>query len=373
MKMHHEHDDAASRAAGRPHANPKSFRAQIIALLGDGKPRDAQTILDEGLARGLFSTATTKRSVYENILLYIHQEAAGGHKAAIVEDPITRKFRINRPVDDWPDTPLPPHPRYISADALAAISEKLRSTAVGDDSTAFEQAVCEAFARLGFVTQHVGGMYAPDGILDAPLGPLAYRAVLECKSAPNVKFVSQPRAEEAAKFRDASKADFAVLVGPDFHAGESFSQEIQTHAISVWTIDDVITALCIDVDTYECRALFAAGFVYDRLADLEWSRTHGEEKRANVVRDILRREGYAAQSTLAGHVAAADAPVLTLDAAMLLVETALRHAGAEACATREEVHDAMDDLVRSREAVRILDRNGIVIRRGPLLSGRTVA
>ena len=122
MKLHHQHDDAASRAAGRPHANPKSFRAQIIAMLGDGKPRDAQTILDEGLARGLFSPATTKGSVYENILLYIHQEAAGGHKAAIVEDPITRKFRINRPVDDWPDTTLPPHPRYISANALETMS-----------------------------------------------------------------------------------------------------------------------------------------------------------------------------------------------------------------------------------------------------------
>jgi hypothetical protein len=365
MKLHHDDDDAASRAAGRPHANPKSFRAQIIAMLGDGKPRDAQTILDEGLAHGLFSPATTKGSVYENILLYIHQEAAGGHKAAIVEDPITRKFRINRPVDDWPDATLAPHPRYISADALESMSQKLRATGDGGDSTAFEQAVCEAFALLGFVTQHVGGMYAPDGILDAPLGPLAYRAVLECKSAPNVKFVSQPRAEEAAKFRDASKADFAVLVGPDFHAGESFSQEIQTHAISVWTIEDVITALRIDVDTYECRELFTPGFVYDRLADLEWSRTHGEEKRAHVVRDILRREGYAAQSTLAGHVAPTDAPVLTLDAAMLLVETALRRAGADACATREEVQDAMDDLVRSHEAIRIPDRNGIIIRRRP--------
>jgi hypothetical protein len=101
---------------------------------------------------------------------------------------------------------------------------------------------------MGFVTQHVGGMYAPDGILDAPLGPLAYRAVLECKSAPKVKFVSQPSPQEAAKFRASSNADFAVLIGPDFHAGEAFAQEIQAHAISVWTTEDLITALRIDVD-----------------------------------------------------------------------------------------------------------------------------
>jgi len=252
----------AGRAAGRPHANPKSFRAQIIAMLGDGKPRDAQTILDEGLARGLFSKATTKRSIYENLLLHIHQEVAGGHKPAVLVDPVTHKFRTNRPVDDWPDVTLPPHPRYIDAAAFDALAARLRTTGIGDDAAAFEQATCDAFAVMGFVTQHVGGFYAPDGILDAPLGPLAYRAVLECKSAPNVKFVSQPRPEEAAKFRASSKADFAVLVGPDFHAGEAFSQEIQAHAISVWTIDDVITALRIDVDTYECRALFAPGFAF---------------------------------------------------------------------------------------------------------------
>jgi hypothetical protein len=358
-----EHQDA-SRAAGRPHANPKSFRAQIIAMLGDGKPRDAQMILDEGLAAGLFTAATTKRSVYENLLLHIHQEAAGGHKPAVIIDPVTRKFRINRPVDDWPDATLPPHPRYIDAAALDAISTRLRATGSGHDATAFEQAVCDAFALMGFVTQHVGGMYAPDGIIDAPLGPLAYRAILECKSSPNVKFVSQPRPEEAAKFRAASNAEFAVLVGPDFHAGESFSQEIQAHAISVWTVEDVITSLRIDVDPHECRALFAPGFVYDRLADLEWNRAHGDEKRAAIVRQILRREGYAAQCTLVGHVAAADAPVLTLDAAMLLVETALTHAGAAACATSVEVRAAMNDLTRSGEALEIPDRHGIIIRRG---------
>ena len=53
-------------------------------------------------------------------------------------------------------------------------------------------------------------------------------------------------------------------------------------------------ALCNDVDAYECRDLFAPGFVTKRLADLVWSRSHGEEKRELVVREILRREGYAA-------------------------------------------------------------------------------
>jgi hypothetical protein len=48
---------------------------------------------------------------------------------------------------------------------------------------------------------------------------------------------------------------------------------------------------------------------------------------------------------------------------MLLVETNLHHAGAASGAMREEVRAAMDDLTRSAEAVRIPDRDGIVIRR----------
>jgi hypothetical protein len=349
--------------SGQRTASADTFRGQIIGLLADGKPRDAQTILDEGRKQGLFTAATTKQSVYENLLLYIQQEVAKGRKPAVVEDPISRKFRANHPVDDWPAVKLPPRPRYTKAATLEAISTRLRSSVTGADSAAFEQAVCDAFALLGFVAQHIGGTYAPDGILDAPLGPLAYRAVLECKSTPHVKFVSQPRPEEVAKFRASSNADFAVLVG-EFTTGTDFMQEIQLHAISVWTVDDIITALRNDVDAYECRALFAPGFVTERLADLVWSRTHGDEKRASVVRHILRREGYAAQCTVIGEVTPAEAPVLSLDAAMLLVETALRHAGATSGATREEVHAAMEDLVRAREAVRIPDRDGIIIRRG---------
>jgi hypothetical protein len=92
--------------------------------------------------------------------------------------------------------------------------------------------------------------------------------------------------------------------------------------------------------------------------------SHGEEKRELVVHGNLRREGYVAQCTLIGELTPADAPVLSLDAAMLLVESALRHAGATSGATREELQASMEDLVRGREAVRIPDRDGIIIRRG---------
>jgi hypothetical protein len=45
---------------------------------------------------------------------------------------------------------------------------------------------------------------------------------------------------------------------------------------------------------------------------------------------------------------------------MLARRVGLRDGGATSGATREEVHTAMEDLVRAREAVRIPDRDGII-------------
>jgi hypothetical protein len=41
----------------------------------------------------------------------------------------------------------------------------------------------------------------------------------------------------------------------------AFESEMQTHAVSVWTVDDVINALRLGVGPLECRDLFAAGVV----------------------------------------------------------------------------------------------------------------
>ena len=134
--------------------------------------------------------------------------------------------------------------------------------------------------------------------------------------------------------------------------------------MSLWTIEDVVNALRIDVDAFECRELFAPGFVDEPLAALEFKRNHGAEKRVLFVRQVLRREGLATQRSLVGHVDWSQAPVWSLDAAMLLVEAELQKAGITDMATREEIKAAMDDLVRAEEAVAVPGRDGIVIRRG---------
>ena len=71
-------------------------------------------------------------------------------------------------------------------------------------------------------------------------------------------------------------------------SGADFKQKIHLHAATVHTAIAIITALRNDVDANERRSLFAPGFVTERLADLVWSRSHGEENRELVVCEILR-------------------------------------------------------------------------------------
>jgi hypothetical protein len=83
-------------------------------------------------------------------------------------------------------------PRNTSSTRCAA--------AGGTDPTAFERAVGAAFEPLGFKAAHVGGTMNPDGYLDAMLGPLGYRVMLECKSS--AKPLMRADVYEAAKYRD---------------------------------------------------------------------------------------------------------------------------------------------------------------------------
>ena len=150
-----------------------------LSILSDGQPRSATEIFDEGVKRGLFDPHRQNRDViYSGICFYIERALGRGNKPLIIQDP-DRRFRLNRPVDDWPSvdtTGLPPLVNSSEPPAAAAILNSLRAAATGSDSEAFERAVCAAFELLGFSATHVGGGGAPDGYADALLG----RAAISC-------------------------------------------------------------------------------------------------------------------------------------------------------------------------------------------------
>jgi DNA primase len=136
-----------------------------VEILGDGKARTSQEILTEALRRKLAPPNTQNQYVYSALIEYIARQLGRGRKPPIVQD-AQKRFRINEPLDDWPD--LLPHVPQKADEAAQALCHRLEATATGtNDSTAFENAVCDAFAHLGFLTQHLGQRGQPDGIADA--------------------------------------------------------------------------------------------------------------------------------------------------------------------------------------------------------------
>ena len=142
-------------------AAPEDLRSATVAaaltILRDGKTRDVGEILKEAIARGLLPTSMKEKTLYLALHGYIVRALGAKHTPEIEQIEKTAQFRINRPADMWPDVELPPRPSWIVPAERTALIERLRATAIGPDSEAFEVATCDAFGLLNFVAQHIGG------------------------------------------------------------------------------------------------------------------------------------------------------------------------------------------------------------------------
>lgn len=332
-----------------------------IQILDDGKARTAAEILAAALERNLVPPETKPHYIYTALFEYIARQLGRGRKPPIVQD-AQRRFRINEPPDDWPDL-LPSGP--TAGDDVPALCDRLEQSATGPDPAAFEAAVCDAFAHLGFLTQHLGQHGQPDGIGDAILGPLGYRVILECKTAKSI--VTQPDAAEVAKFREAFSGDRCVLVGPDFSGELELLGELQTHRVTALAVGELQTLLHIGANALEVQRILEPGFASDLIGDLLWERRHGAAKHVATVAALIAREGWTAQETAAAQGGAANAPRLTVDAAMLLVDAALKAAGSTQACTRDEVVAAFAWLTNPNVHTAV-DYDGTIVLLGPYFS-----
>jgi len=332
-----------------------------LNVLADGKPRNAGAVLEDARALGLAKPGTKAESIYDSLQRYIQRARMLNRRPVIIMDEL-RRFRLDQPPDDWPDPAVLPTraPVLNAADLIAT----LRASSGGDDPTAFETAVCRTFEALGFIVTHIGGHQAPDGTLDAPLGPLAYRAVLECKTWRGSRI---PRLDvaEAAKYREPFHAEVAVLVAPALAEYDTeFNSELKQHKVSAWSIDDIEQLLQAAIDPHELRQALVPGIAADYLGNILWARRHGAAKRVAVTMEVLWRIGWEQQRALAG---ASDVPHITEDAAMLLIDQALHATHPSASVDRKTLRTAIAELTSPRlGAARYVDDDtALVIVRPP--------
>ena len=218
-------------------------------------------------------------------------------------------------------------------------------------------------SRLGFLAQHLGGHGQADGVADAILGPLGYRVVIECKTAKSI--VTQPDCAEVAKEIAELQAQYGVLVGPAFSDETELLSEMQTHKVTTITVADLQTLLHLAANPLEVQSLLVPGYMSDVIEDLLWQRRHGSSKRVATVAAIIRREGWKAQTIAAQQGGPANAPHLTIDAAMLMVDESLRIAGSTQACTREEVQAAFAWLNNPITAIAHPETEAIIITSPP--------
>jgi hypothetical protein len=310
----------------------------VLKVLEDGRARNADEILEAGQSAGLFPKTLTRKALYIHIVSFIKRQAAAGRPAAIVQDPKDRFFHIAHPPDTWPEV----HSSFVplSASDLSMLATKLHETARGEDPTAFELAACEAFEALGFLVQHIGGYDAPDALLTAPLGAVAYTAILECEASQSGLIRRVGGVVEAAKHRESYRAHHAILLGPSFQRLGTLDEELQTHDVGLWTVDDVIEAISSEQTIYDLQVLFAAGRAANKLQQLAWNREHGAARRVRIIGGVLIEQGWKAQVLFAQQAGLDQAPLLTEDSAMMLVDSWLQQNGATTGCAREDVRAA---------------------------------
>ncbi len=139
-----------------------------------------------------------------------------------------------------------------------------------------------------------------------------------------------------------------MMIAPAYAGDKESLDESVNHAVALWTVDDLTRVLRLGANAYELRSLFAPDIAAARVDDLVWSRDHGARKRTTVICDAVIEAGWRAQVTAADFHAPEDAPRLTEDAAILLVDEYLAAAGSREPCTRADVRDAFAYLTNPR-------------------------
>jgi len=95
------------------------------------------------------------------------------------------------------------------------------------------------------------------------------------------------------------------------------------HKVSLWTTDDLATALREQIGPDELTAAFEPGAAADAIGAILWERAHGERKRVAVTAQTILERAWAAQLRMAHANAPAASPRFTEDALRLLVDETL--------------------------------------------------
>lgn len=155
----------------------------------------------------------------------------------------------------------------------------------------YEKALREAFAMLGFESEHIGGSGETDIYLRASMGSLSYSVVIDAKSTHSGKVPdAQINWPVRDSHRQSKRADFAAVVGESFSGGQlqKFAAQYDVTLIKTETLCELLRLHAITpFSLIELRDVFkSAGTSEDGLKSL--AERHNQHVRLwQLVSDIV--------------------------------------------------------------------------------------
>jgi predicted RNA-binding protein with PUA-like domain len=140
----------------------------------------------------------------------------------------------------------------------------------------FEKRLADAFAALGFETEHQGGAGKTDVLVSAQLGNESYTAIIEAKTRPQGATLSDVDYDSIREHRERNTADYALLIAPAFAGGRLVERAIK-YNIGMVTTSALIAILKhhghFPFSLTELRTLFETKGPADAIAD-QLGRVH---------------------------------------------------------------------------------------------------
>lgn len=198
------------------------------------------------------SAQITRRRQFLASLRYLEPDDSGGMRRTEAGTRALSRVELAAQVERPAETPRVPaeqegtrlpideplsEPR--ESGPAASLIERLKATAhASNDPSAFEDAVRDAFAFLGFAAERLGGSGQTDVLIDAHLGDDSYRVVIDAKTtAKEAVGDGQIDWTTIDDHKTKHRADHAAIVGPAFRQGRVTERATDGRSVALIDIE----------------------------------------------------------------------------------------------------------------------------------------
>lgn len=176
--------------------------------------------------------------------------------------------------------PIQPEEKTIVENFKSAVDELCDELEQAQHDTKnpdrFEAAIAEAFAFLGFETEHIGGPGKADVLISALLGGDSYSVVADAKTCQKGKTLSSPNYQPVNDHKEQNSADFAVFIAPGYSGGNT-REHAAKQGVGLIETSTLIQILRwhdhIPFTLYDLKKIFSGIGYNENLSD-EIGRTH---------------------------------------------------------------------------------------------------